>query len=255
MKIAFLCAAFSFGFTMLAFAADHNNVDAGSPLNFDDAEAIAQGERTLELGGSLSVPRRGKVGVAGSVELLYGLRNSQVGVDLDPRYTTESGMRRGDVGDVGVSYLHNFNREYGNVPAFAVRADAYLPTGRDSRGVDFRLRGIASRQFRQYDRLHLNLDLNLDNRASAAQRRFQPGVIVGYSHPLGYPTRFDRTLVAEVGFRANEDKNAGGLATVGIGVRQQISVRSVMDLGLSGELSGGPNREKLRLAVGYSTAF
>ena len=97
--------------------------------------------------------------------------------------------------------FHNFNREYNNTPAFAVRADAAFPTGRESRGVDFRLRGIASKTVGEYDRLHVNLDLNVNSKAEEGDRAVVPGLILGYSRPLGYPTRFDRTILAELGVR------------------------------------------------------
>ena len=256
MRTKILLSLCCLWFISPAFAVDHNNIDAGRPLDFDDAEAIAYGEKSVEVGASLVQPGRGSTGAIGSVELLYGVaKNSHVGVDFDPRYATGNGVRRGDFGDVGVNFLHNFNREYGTVPALSLRADAYLPTGRDSRGVDFRLRGIASRHFRQYDRLHLNLDLNVNNSAAANERSVMPGVILGYSHPLGYPTRFDQTLVAQIGYRANETKNAAGITSIGIGLRRQISVDSVFDVGLVSELTGGANREKIRLTAGYSKAF
>ena len=216
--IVSLCALCSLWFISPVLAVDHNNIDAGRPLNFDDAEAIAQGEKSLEIGAALSQSQRGKTGIQGNVGLLYGLKNSQVGLDFNPRYTTENGTRRGDFGDVGLSYLHNFNREYGAVPALSLRADAYLPAGRNSRGVDFRLRGIASRHFRRYDRLHLNLDLNVDNGVKINERSIFSGVMLGYSHPLGYPTRFDQTLVAQIGYRANESKNAAGIASLSLGL-------------------------------------
>ena len=39
-----------------ARAVDHNNLDAGRPLRFDDAEPLAFREQSLELGFSLGLP-------------------------------------------------------------------------------------------------------------------------------------------------------------------------------------------------------
>lgn len=240
-----------------AGAVDHNNLDAGRPLDFDDAEAIAFREKAIEFGGALVKPRNGKTGVEGSAELLYGFaKNSHLSLDVDPQYASDNGgARRFDEGDVGLGFFHSFNREYGNTPAFAIRADAYLPTGRDSQGLDFRVRGIVSKHLGQYDRLHLNLDLQVNNSAAPGERKTQPGMMLGYSRPLGYPNRFDRTLVAQLGYRANEQSGQSGITNVGIGLRQQVTVRSVLDLGITSDLSGGAGRESFKIVTGYSTQF
>jgi hypothetical protein len=240
-----------------AFAVDHNNIDAGRPLDFDDAEAIAYREKAFEFGGSFVKPRGQTPGVEGSVELLYGFApDTHVSLNFDPRYGSEDdGRRRFDAGAVGVGLFHNLNREHGKTPAFSLRADAYLPTGRDTRGVDFRLRGIASRQLRGYSRLHLNLDLGINNRAHRGERKTQPGVILGYSRPLGYPTRFDRTMLAQIGYRASVERGESGIATFGVGLRQQVSVRSVFDIGLKTDVIGGRHRDEFQLIAGYSTQF
>lgn len=239
------------------FAVDHNNIDAGRPLDFDDTEAIAQGEQTLEFGASVSKPKDGKTGVGGSIEYLYGFApNSHFSLDFDPKYASHDGTkRRFDVGDIGIGVFHNFNREFGNTPALSARIDASLPTGRGSEGVDFRFRGIASKQFRQYSRLHLNLDLNVNNRAENDERKLVPGVILGYSAPLGYPTNFIKTLVGQIGYRQNELKNEDPILNVGIGIRKQIGIRSVFDIGVKSDIAGGAGREKFTLNAGYSRQF
>ena len=241
------------------YATDHNNLDDNRPLNFDDAEAVAYREKTIEFGAALSTPRRGGLNLDGDAEFLYGVRrNTQLSFGLDPLFARDAGdnSRHASLGDANIGLLHNFNRETQSTPAFALRADAYLPTGRDSRGVDYRLRGIASRRCGQYGRLHLNLDLGVNSQARGGERSTLPAVILGYSRPLGYPTRFNRTLVAELGYRAAERSRNAGLVNVGIGIRQQVTVRSVFDLGLTSDIVGGGNeRSRLRLVAGYATSF
>lgn len=260
MKIKFLkplAGASLLFLTAPALAVDHNNIDANRPLDFDDAEAIAYREKAIEVGAAVVKPKGGKTGIEGEAEFLYGFKkNWHLSVGLDPKFADNgTGRRRGDIGDLSVGVQHNFNREIGNTPAFGIRADAYLPTGRGSQGVDFRLRGIASKSFRQYSRLHLNLDLQVDNSPAAGDRRTQPGIILGYSQPLGYPTRFDRTLVAQVGYRANPTRGQRGLVNIGVGLRQQVTPKSVFDVGITSDVSGGANRESFKLVAGYSTAF
>ncbi len=48
-----LCPLCSLWFISPAFAVDHNNIDADRPLDFDDAEAIAYREKSIEVGASL----------------------------------------------------------------------------------------------------------------------------------------------------------------------------------------------------------
>ena len=119
----------------------------------------------------------------------------------------------------------------------------------------YRLRGIASRKFGAYGRLHLNLDLSVNNKAESGERKTIPGVILGYSRPLGYPTRFDRTLVAQIGVRANDLRSESAITTLGVGIRQQITPRSVFDIGVKSDVTGSANRKSFQLVAGYSTAF
>ena len=257
MKILYFGVLSSLCMPTPLWAVDHNNIDANRPLDFDDAETIAYREKSLEFGGAVVKPKGGKAGLQGEAEFLYGFKkNWHLNVGLDPEVIDDgTGRRRGNIGDLSLGVQHNFNREIGNTPAFGIRADASLPTGRGSRGADFRLRGIASKSFRQYARLHLNVELQVDNSPAAGERKTQPGFILGYSQPLGYPTRFVRTLVGQVGYRVNPTKGQSGITTLGIGMRQQVTPQSVFDVGLASDVSGGAGREAFKLVAGYSTAF
>jgi len=242
-----------------AIAVDHNNVDANRPLSFDDAESIGLREQSLEVGVGVTKPRGRTVGGEFEVEYLYGFApNTHLNIGIDPSVGGRANREdtRFDPGNVSVGVFHNFNREYGNTPAFAVRADASLPTGRNSRGVDFRLRGIASKTIGQYDRLHLNLDLNVNTEAEEDDRNVTPGVVLGYSRPLGYPRRFDRTILAEVGVRGSEEKGTDAIVSAGIGLRQQVGYQSVLDIGLQSDFAGDRrDRNDVRFIAGYSIAF
>lgn len=254
----FATASIVFG-TSQAQANDHNNIDANRPLSFDDAESIGYREQALEMGAALIVPEERSVGGEFELEYLYGFApNTHLNIGIDPSIggRADKDDTRFDPGNVSVGVFHNFNREYNNTPAFAVRADAYFPTGRDSQGVDFRLRGIASKTVGQYDRLHLNLDLNVNTQTERDERSVVPGVILGYSRPLGYPRRFDRTLVAEVGARVGEEQGDGAIVLAGVGLRQQVGYQSVLDIGLRGNLAtGNGERSEVRLVTGYSFSF
>lgn len=243
-----------------ALAVDHNNLDAERPLAFDDAEAIAYRERAIEGGLVLRGPRGRPVGLAAHLEFLYGVAlNSHVSIGASPSIGGRAGSQRTsfDLEDVSLGAFYNFNREGKGTPAFAVRGDLFLPTARDSSGVGFRVRGIMSRAAGQYGRLHLNVDLNAEPSARQGEREFRPGLILGYSRPLGYPRRFTRTGVAEVGVQTSARRGTGPVVLAGIGLRQQVTVRSVFDVGIEADVAGfdGAPRDRVRVIAGYSAGY
>ena len=61
------------------FANDHNNLDSGRPLSFDDAESIGFGEQSIEFGGSLVFPENSNLGGEFDIEYLNGIiRNGHI---------------------------------------------------------------------------------------------------------------------------------------------------------------------------------
>lgn len=258
-RIVFACALAVLS-APAVFASDHNNIDAGRPLRFDDADPVALREQSLELGLWLGLPRRHPLGLGLAAEYLNGFAlNSQASLGWSPSAGGRAGSRSTafDAGTLSLGVLHQFNREIKDTPAFALRGDVYLPVGREARGADFRLRGILSRSVLGYDRLHLNLDLEAASSPDSRERQFNPGVVLGYSHPLGLPRQFTRTAVAELGVQAGPRQGTGPVVTLGIGLRQQVTVRSVIDLGLETDAASF-NRapgDRIRLIAGYSTAF
>lgn len=239
-----------------AFATDHNNIDSGRPLRFDDAYSIAFRERAIELGLKFDTFRRSSPSYGLKAEYKVGFaKNQDIGIGFEPSYSTSD--RRGDVGNVELSYFNGLRREIDNTPALAYRVDVGLPTGRGSRGADVRFRGIVTKTVGQYDRLHLNLDLTTSTQKTAGERQATAGLTVGYTKPLGYPTQFDRTLVAQFGIDQSRDTSRGWVGNVGLGIRQQMGVRSVLDFGIEADVfsSKGRNPAGLRFAVGYSVGF
>jgi hypothetical protein len=101
--------------------------------------------------------------------------------------------------------------------------------------------------------MHVNLDLSLNNRAARDERHVVPGVVLGFTRPLGMPRRFDRTGLAEIALRGSEEKRERPVLSVGLGVRQQIGLRSVFDVGVQSDVTGRGDR--LRLVAGYSAGF
>jgi Putative MetA-pathway of phenol degradation len=254
-----LLGAFTFVSSLAdrVMAVDHNNVDANRPLSFDDAESIGFREQALDLGAALTIPEGESVGGEFEIEYLYGFApNTHLNIGIDPSIESDNEDTKFSIGDLSLGVLHNFNREYNNTPAFAVRGDVGFPTGRDSEGVDFRLRGIMSKTVGQYNRFHLNLDANLATATEEDEQNFLPGVILGYSRPIGYPTNFTRTFLAEAGVRGSEVEDDGAVVTLGVGLRQQIGYQSILDFGIQGDIAGEEGEvNELRLVAGYSLAF
>ena len=257
-----LSAAVLFVLAAPTLAIDHDNVDGGRPLVFDDAESIAFRERAIEFGIAPYSPyRRGGLGIGLSAEYLYGFAlNSHFSIDFDPSLGARSGSgdQQFTLGNVGLGVFHNFNRETLKTPAYAVRADVYLPTGRGARGAGLRLRGIMRRTFNQYSRFHLNVDANVQTSPQSGDRSFIPAVTVGFTRPLGYPTYFNRTGLAEFGVRASEETGRGAIFYAGVGIRQQVTARSALDVGVQSDFAAtnsGAARDNVRLVAGYSTQF
>src|SRR4028119_1490214 len=95
-----------------ARAADHNNIDAGRPLSFEDASSIAYGERPIEFGVRGSSPRGTSAGLGFGIEYLVGFaRDSHFGLDLGASAGGRAGSddTRADLDEVGLGLFHNFN--------------------------------------------------------------------------------------------------------------------------------------------------
>ncbi len=235
---------------------DHDNIDAGRPLSFDDAEPISFGALALEFGLSVNFMRRSRLGFATPVEFIWGGA-------LDTQFELATGLTFGDrpgssgrgvrLQAVDVGVLHSFRREIRNTPAVAVKFEAELPTESGEKAA-FRLRGILSKAARQYDRLHLNADIDFVPDADSGFNKTRLGAVLGYTVPIGYPTHFDTTALAELSLRQGARRGDPAMTALGIGVRRQVSPRSVLDLGLQTDVSGR-DRVSLRLIAGYSTSF
>ena len=203
--------------TGTTFANDHNNIERGRPLLFDDAYSIAYGEREFE-GGFNS--NSGHLGFSSSFG--YGFaKNQDINIGFDASQGTST------IGEF--SYFRNVSREIGGAPAFGFRVTANSTAGQKSSTT---LRLIATKAWHQYDKVHLNVDFDTSQ---------SPGFILGYSTPLGYPKRFDQSFLAEVAYEHRQ-------ASVGVGLRRQISAQSVLDFGVQAG-------KQTRFTLGYTIGF
>ena len=98
-----------------AFASDHNNIDSGRPLRFDDAYSIGFGERAIEYGLSSAWLRGGSSIYGGKFEFKYGFAmNRDIGISFSPSYSTEA--NRFNAGEIELSYFQQIQREIDNAP-------------------------------------------------------------------------------------------------------------------------------------------
>jgi hypothetical protein len=235
-----------------ALAIDHDEVEAGRPLRFDDAQSLHFREMTFDFGTGLNLMRSRRVGGDFKLEFGYGFAlDSHVKVGLSPRW---GGGRSLEAGDVELELFHALRRELRQTPALALKAGVHLPTGGGSTSVQ--LRGIVSRTVAQYDRVILNLDAELKPHPHAGERRTRFGAVLGYARPLGLPTHFDTTGLAEVAVYQSERQGLGPTVSLGLGIRRQVTMQSVLDFGIQSDVvaprgEGAP----LRLVLGYSTSF
>lgn len=236
---------------------DHDNIDAGRPLRFEDAEPIAYRTLAFEYGLGLNAPRHRALGLDGTFEFIYGSNlNGQLEIGFSPLLGGRADSRDtfGVVGDYDLAYLYSFRQEIGNTPALALKAEASFP-GIGGERATYRLRGIATKTVGAYGRLHLNLDA--DFAPDGDERRVRLGGVLGFTHPLGYPRQFDTTGLAEIALVPGVRPGEGYGVSFGLGVRRQISPRAVLDLGLHSDLFPGRNAPStpLRLVAGTSVSF
>ncbi|MGV3720436.1 MAG: hypothetical protein ACO1SX_05945 [Actinomycetota bacterium] len=278
------CLALLLALAAPARAVDHNNVDAHRPLLFDDAEPVAFREMAFESGLDLTWPRLRPLAATLESELLYGIAtDTHVALGLGFSGGGGSSNAGGGIGnrlagggpgaahvlhrqnrsgpsiitDVSFGGQRLFNREAFRTPATALRVDAYFPASGNSQGVGVRLRGIASKHVTQYGRMHLNLDVDVRAGAPSGERELRPGLILGFTHPIGYPRSFTRTGLAELAVQSSQFSDDGAVLTLGVGMRQQVGVRSVLDLGVEADVAGfdAAPPDRLRLIAGYSIGF
>ncbi|MBA4293176.1 hypothetical protein C0431_09415 [bacterium] len=238
-----------------SLASDHNNLDKERPLRFEDAYSIAYRSFEFQNGFRLDTFRRGKPVYNFRSELQYGFaKNKDISIGFEPSYLSESRKAVGNA--VEFSYFEGVAREIGDRPAFGYRVDVGVPVS-GGKGVDLRARGILTKTVGQFDKIHLNVDVLHSTEAEPKKRQTSLGAVIGYSKPLGYPRRFDQTLLAEFGVEQSRQRGGNLNGWVGLGMRKQLSSTGVLDFGIQTDLFRD-KREKaspVRLTVGYSVNF
>ncbi len=238
-----------------SWALDHDNLDKNRPLQIEDAYPIAKGEIALEGGARFSDRRQGRTHFAFQPQLLYGvIYNTQleIGGDLLTEPTSINGSEKS--GDLRAGVLYNFNTETLTMPALAVKLEIELPTGVRSKGVDGTIAGIVTRSFGRW-RTHLNVEYTVVGSAQGSERNGLYRLLAGVSYPLGYPSMFRDTLIADVFTRQSVLSGERNPTGIEVGLRHQLSSRIVLDGGIGTEFAGPSDRSAVFGTLGLSFGF
>jgi hypothetical protein len=243
-----------FSFSSLS-AIDHRILDEGRPLRLEDAYSIAHGEVALETGIGFISPRRGRSHAFFPVELLWGAfpnYHFELGTTFftDPR-DLEGPARSGDL---HLGALYNFNQETLTVPALGIKGNVRLPTGSDSSGTDFELKGMMTKSFGRLS-LHFNAAYEWLARSAPGEREGRWVAVFGPSYPVGAP-RYTRTVIlADIYIEQSHQRGERETVGVEVGFRHQLTERIVVDAGLGTEVRGPPDRAELIATTGISIGF
>jgi hypothetical protein len=238
-----------------ARALDHDNLDPNRPIGMEDAYAIPKGEIGLEGGVRFNDRREGRTRTTFQPQIIYGaFENTQIEIQSD--LLTEPNTIAGPTksGDLHLGVLYNFNTETTNIPALAVRLEADLPTGVNSKGVDTQVTGILTRSFGRL-RAHLNAGYTVMGSPQGQERPGAYRAVAAVSYPLGYPMRFRETIIASIYTRQSDLRGQQNNTGVEIGIRHQLSSRIVLDGGIGTEFVGPADRAALLGTVGVSVGF
>lgn len=234
---------------------DHDNLDPNRPIAMEDAYAIPKGEIGLEGGVRFNDRREGRTRVTFQPQIIYGaFNNTQIEIQGDLFTDPNTLVGANKSGDLHLGMLYNFNTETVNVPALAVRVEADLPTGVNSKGVDTQMTGILTRSFGRL-RAHLNAGYTVLGSPQGQERPGAYRAVAAVSYPLGYPTSFLDTLIANLYTRQSDLRGQPNHTGVEVGLRHQLTSRLVIDAGLGTEFTGPADRAALLGTVGLSVGF
>jgi hypothetical protein len=239
----------------LAWSLDHDNLDPNRPIQMEDAYAIPKGEIGMEGGVRFNDRRTARTRFVFQPQIIYGaFDNAQIEIQGDVFTEPASLVGANKSGDLHLGLLYNFNTETLMLPAFAMRVEADLPTGVDSRGVDTQLTGVVTRSVGRL-RVHLNAGYTFVGSARGMERNGVYRVVVAASYPIGYPYRFRETLIVDLYTRESDLIGQRNNTGVEIGLRHQVSSRVVLDGGLGTEFYGPVDRTAVTGTIGLSIGF
>jgi len=239
----------------VVWALDHDNLDPNRPIAIEDAYVVPKGEIGVEGGILFNDRKQGDSRFTFQPQLIIGaFNNTQLELSSDVSTDPRSVVGDDKSGNLTVGALYNFNTETVSLPAFAARVQLGLPTGVNGKGVNTALTGVMTRSYGRW-RTHFNVGYTFLGSPQGQERTGTYRVIAAVSYPLGYPTSFNDTIIANVFTRQSDLVGQRNPTGIGIGLRHQVSSRVVFDAGLGTEFLGPSDRSIFFSTVGLSVGF
>jgi len=239
----------------VVWALDHDNLDPNRPIAIEDAYVVPKGEIGVEGGILFSDRKQGRSRFVFQPQLIIGaFDNTQLELSSDVQTDPRSVVGDDKSGNLTVGALYNVNTETLSLPAFAARVQLGLPTGVSAKGVDTALTGVMTRSYGRW-RTHVNVGYSFLGSPQGQERSGTYRVVAAVSYPLGYPTSFNDTIIANIFTRQSDLVGQRNPTGVGIGLRHQVSSRVVVDAGLGSEFIGPADRSVFFSTVGLSVGF
>jgi hypothetical protein len=239
----------------VVWALDHDNLDPNRPIAIEDAYVVPKGEIGVEGGLLFSDRKQGKSRFVFQPQLIIGaFDNTQLELSSDVQTDPRSIVGDDKSGNLTVGALYNLNTETLSLPAFAIRGQLGLPTGVSARGIDTALTGVMTRSYGRW-RTHVNVGYSLLGSPQGQERSGTYRVVAAVSYPLGYPTSFNDTIIANIFTRQSDLVGQRNPTGIGIGLRHQVSSRVVVDAGIGSELIGPADRSLFFSTIGLSVGF
>jgi hypothetical protein len=221
------------------------------PLAIEDARPVSYRAFSGATDWTYSL-RKGSLNDWGpGFSLLYGpLRGLETGAAI--RWVTRPGRNadRGIAsGDLALHALYQIVDETGTRPAVAARVGVQLPTGLDSKGTDLQLAALATRSFDAF-RLHANLRYMRLGATNSLERRdrYEGAAGVDFLPPRSGTT--DTIVLADAVVRSNPVVGGTTIVLLELGARRRIGPQTLLFAGAGTEITGLPDRARLRLRIG-----
>lgn len=227
--VAAFCAA------AVVHASEPDNLSDGAPLAIEDTKVTETGKWQYQLPLIFERKSNGSERLRFEPEVRVGILRNWHGSLTVPLHMG-SADRTGS-GDLRLGVQGKLSEESGWLPSFGVSLSGDLPTGKDSEGVDTRLKLLATKSLPTSTKQHVHLNALFEDNAKplATERSSRRGMVLGYDVEVRSNTvvladyvyeqgmeigSYDRLL--EVGLRHKVKEGVLGLG-VGIGLGESAT--------------------------------
>ena len=244
------------GLSVPAAAQDHTNLDELRPTSLEDAYPVAVDEVILETGVQFVDEHNQSTRYEVPFRLVWGA-DPRVQVEVGSYVATDAHdiLNQHRPGDVHAGVLYVLNEETDDEPAVSGKLSANVPSGGDSHGFDFEVKGLASKSFNEHFRGHLNAVLRLFAGESSPERNSQWNVTLGATHDVDMFEETPTTLIADVYLEQSKLEKDDQTFGLELGTRHQVDEDRVLDVGIARDLSGARDRDDFRMTVGVSVGL